>query len=237
MEATTLLPLLEENGYITQDQSAEIQDELYRTGKPIEEILVNYQIFKNEKELAEKIAPLVGAEYIDLDTINFTPAILSSIPPQTARFHEAVPVSVEGNTITIALSDPLNIQARDDLGFVTNKTIQIAFAPPSEIRKKSKNTMALTSAFPTTSLPTWQKKPIRSKASKTRPTPHPSSNSSTPSLPRPSKLAPPTSTSNLSRPNSKSATAWTAPFTKCRPHQNPWPPPSPPASKSCPAST
>jgi type IV pilus assembly protein PilB len=136
MEATTLLPLLEENGYITQDQSAEIQDELYRTGKPIEEILVNYQIFKNEKELAEKIAPLVGAEYIDLDTINFTPAILSSIPPQTARFHEAVPVSVEGNTITIALSDPLNIQARDDLGFVTNKTIQIAFAPPSEIRKK-----------------------------------------------------------------------------------------------------
>ncbi len=136
MDANTLLPLLEEHGHITTDQSAEMLEEYHRSGKPIEEILTNFQIYENEKQLSQKIAPLVGAEFIDLDTVNLTPQVLSAIPPQTARFHEAVPVAISGNTLSVALADPLNIQARDDLAFVTNKEIQILFAPPTQIRNR-----------------------------------------------------------------------------------------------------
>jgi len=136
MEAKTLLPLLEENGIINKDQADEIRDEIERTGKSVEEILVNFQIFHSEKDFAQKISPLVGAEYIELEGVNLTPATLSSVPPQTARFHEALPIAVDETTITVALTDPLNIQARDDLAFVTNKIVNVVFAPPSEIRKR-----------------------------------------------------------------------------------------------------
>lgn len=136
MEASTLLPLLEEHGHITADQHTEMMEEFHRSGKPIEEILTNFQIYANEKELAQKIAPLVGAEYVDLETVNLTPQVLSAIPPQTARFHEAVPVALSGNTLSVAVADPLNIQVRDDLAFVTNKEIHILFAPPSQIRNR-----------------------------------------------------------------------------------------------------
>ena len=60
-----------------------------------------------------------GVPSIDLARFQLDPALIRLIPPDTARRHRIVPVHRAGATLTVAMADPRNVQALDDLAFAT----------------------------------------------------------------------------------------------------------------------
>ena len=133
MNASLLLSFLKDNGYITEEQFAELGDEQSRSGKRIQEVVADYGIMSKD-ELYAAIAQNLGTEVIDLSRIEFPPELLSMMPPQTARVHGALPLEFDGALLKVALVDALDPRSADDLRFATGKDIQIYVAAPDQIR-------------------------------------------------------------------------------------------------------
>jgi type IV pilus assembly protein PilB len=127
-----LITFLIEQGLITQEQSTDLMEEADRMGKPIEQIVANFGII-NEDDLLKLIADRLGLPFVDLANVTFTPELLSTIPPQTARIHGALPVAFSKQAVTVALKDPLDSQSIDDLRWAINRDIQAVVAPIAQI--------------------------------------------------------------------------------------------------------
>lgn len=132
MDANLLMSFMREQGLVTEEQVVELFSEQQRSGKPLEQILADFSII-DESQLMERIASSLGLEYVDLEGAEFVPELLSSIPPHAARGYGALPVGVDEESITVALADPLNQQAVDDLRFACNKAINVVVAPIRQI--------------------------------------------------------------------------------------------------------
>ncbi|MEM9444328.1 MAG: ATPase, T2SS/T4P/T4SS family [Verrucomicrobiota bacterium] len=135
MDPEHLIYFLIEQSIVTEEQRQDLMNEHQRSGKPIEQIVYDYDII-SEHELLSKIAEHLGVQYVSLEGAEFVPELLSAIPPQTARMHGALPVMVDTNTVTVALLDPLNPQTIDDLRFTCNKDIALVIASASQIEEK-----------------------------------------------------------------------------------------------------
>ncbi|MDR0532612.1 MAG: GspE/PulE family protein [Verrucomicrobiales bacterium] len=132
MNAHFLLSFLNEQGLIRQEQATDLMEESERMGKPIEQIVANFGIIAEDK-LLELIADRLGLQFVDLSNAEFTPELLSTIPPQTARIHGALPVAFSKQGVTVALKDPLDSQSIDDLRWAINRDIQVVVAPIAQI--------------------------------------------------------------------------------------------------------
>jgi len=132
MDANLLISFLREQGLATSEQLSETFAEQQRSGKPFEQVLSDSGII-DENQLMERIAASLNLEYVDLEGAEFVPELLSSIPPHAARGYGALPVGVDDDSITVALVDPLNQQAVDDLRFACNKSINVVVAPIRQI--------------------------------------------------------------------------------------------------------
>ena len=227
-----LLDLIKAQGLLDDLQLEEVKEEHARGGKPVSEILQDFGFLDMEAQL-QIVASHLGTEVIELNQRDLTPEILSAIPADTARMYKCMPVAVFGSTVQLALADPLNPTIIDELGYVIKKDIVQVVADPPTLKGPSPVTMAIPSPTSLTSSrnlarttkspakrpkPPLPEPPPTSKPSPMRP---PSSASSTSSSFKPSRTAPVTSISSLSRTNLKSATAWTAPCTKCPPRPSP----------------
>jgi type IV pilus assembly protein PilB len=135
MDAHLLTSFLVENGLIRPELVQDLLDEQQRTGKPIEQIIADYGIL-SENDLLQHLANSLGLQFVDLAGAEFTPELLSSVPPQTARLHGALPVAFDQDSITVALLDPLGQQAVEDIRFATNKAIHVIVAPLTQVREK-----------------------------------------------------------------------------------------------------
>ncbi|MGF1677681.1 MAG: GspE/PulE family protein [Candidatus Methylacidiphilales bacterium] len=133
MDNHLLIAFLKEQGVITETQASDLLEEQERSGKNLEKIVFDYGIL-TEYDLMQRMADYLGVAYLDITQATFTPELLSSIPPQSARIHGALPVSSDEFSVTVALSDPLNQQSLDDLQWTTGKSINIVVANTEEVR-------------------------------------------------------------------------------------------------------
>jgi type IV pilus assembly protein PilB len=135
MDAHLLTSFLTEHGLLRPEMVQDLLDEQQRTGKQIEQIIADYGIL-SENDLLQHLADSLGLQFVDLAGAEFTPELLSSVPPQTARLHGALPVAFDQDSITVALLDPLGQQAVEDIRFATNKAIHVIVAPLTQVREK-----------------------------------------------------------------------------------------------------
>ncbi|NDB97105.1 MAG: pilus assembly protein PilB, partial [Verrucomicrobia bacterium] len=134
MDARHLLPFLQEQNILSEDQTREITDELSRTGKSVEAVLSNFGIIQ-PAQILEKISDSLGLPLLpDLSGLELSPELLARIPPHTARNLGALPVAGDESTLTVALVDPLATQGLEDLRFVTGREISQVIAPPEQIQ-------------------------------------------------------------------------------------------------------
>jgi type IV pilus assembly protein PilB len=129
-----LLALIKEMGMLDDLQYEEVVSEHTRSGKPISQILVDFGLLPMDQQL-ELQANHIGTEVYNLDDLEPTPELLKTIPPSTARMYQCVPVEDYGTGVKVALSDPLNPQMLDELGFVVRKEIMPVVSDPNQIAK------------------------------------------------------------------------------------------------------
>ena len=124
-----------DQGLMDRGQADDVLLEATQNGKAIEQAMVDHGIV-DEAQFYRAIAEAIGSEVIDLDDVEFTPQILRLIPAGLARLHRALPIGFEGNTIRLALVDPLDTQTIEDLRFALGRDLEILLAPSLQIEER-----------------------------------------------------------------------------------------------------
>jgi type IV pilus assembly protein PilB len=70
---------------------------------------------------------------VSIDEWQMTPEVLATVPAESARMYQCVPVAQYGDTVQVALVDPLNPALVDELGFTVKGQVQVVVANPAEI--------------------------------------------------------------------------------------------------------
>ncbi|MGV3757007.1 MAG: GspE/PulE family protein [Verrucomicrobiota bacterium] len=129
-----LLTLIREQGNLDDLQYEEVVSEHARSGKAISQILADFGIMPMDQQLHLQ-AHHLGTEVVDLEDLEPTPELLKTIPATTVRMYQCVPVEDYGTGVKVAMSDALNPQMVDELGFVVRREVQVVIADPNQIAK------------------------------------------------------------------------------------------------------
>ncbi|MGO9609364.1 MAG: type II secretion system ATPase GspE [Verrucomicrobiia bacterium] len=132
-ESAILSELVRERNLLTPEQFREIEEEHERTGKSLSQVMIDFSLI-TEEQLLRAVAEHLNLEYLSLDDVDLDQAVLRSIPSSVARMYGAVPVSINGNTVTVAVMDPYNPQLVGELSFILGKDVQVAVAPSKQIQ-------------------------------------------------------------------------------------------------------
>ena len=129
-----ILSLLLENGLVTQmqaDQAADqamLSDGLYDTV----DILVNSGTV-NEADMTALLAQQYGMDVIDLEGYDIPEEILDKIPKPIVEQYRVIPVMMHDDVLTIAMSDPSDMETIDTLRYLLNGDIDAVVAPQTQI--------------------------------------------------------------------------------------------------------
>jgi len=129
-----LLALIKEQSLIDDLQFEEVVAEHKRAGTAVIQILQDFGIMDLDTILQLE-ANHLGAQVVSLTDTEFSPELLQTIPPNTARMYRCMPIAQFDSTLQVAFTDPLNPARVDELGFIVRKEIQPVIANPAEIEK------------------------------------------------------------------------------------------------------
>jgi len=119
-------------GTVNALTSEEVLGEAVNTGRPIDDIMIEQGIV-TEEAFAQTIAMDLGVEAVDLSSFEPLPALLHLVPSGMARLNEVIPVTASGNVLTVALGNPLDTQALEDLRYALNREIIQVVAPRRQV--------------------------------------------------------------------------------------------------------
>lgn len=118
---------------INLDQLKTAIQEQRETGKRLGETLLNLG-YIDEHQLVAYLSKQYGVPAINLDQFDISHEILKSVTRETAIKHKLIPISKSGSTLVVAMSDPSNIFAVDDLKFATGNNIEVVVTSERSIR-------------------------------------------------------------------------------------------------------
>jgi type IV pilus assembly protein PilB len=129
-----LLALIKEHNLIDDLQMEEVLQEQARSGKSVGEILHDFDLVDVDTQL-QMVAEHLSTSVVNLDDVEFTEELLSTVSPATARMYQCLPVGLYGSTLQVAVADPLNPTIADELGYLVGKEVQLVVANPATIEK------------------------------------------------------------------------------------------------------
>ncbi|HXE79686.1 MAG TPA: type IV-A pilus assembly ATPase PilB [Vicinamibacterales bacterium] len=89
--------------------------------------------FIKDEEITALLSKQYGVPSINLTKFEIDPAVLKLIPAETAQKYQIVPLSRSGATLTIAMTDPTNVFAMDDIKFMTGYNVEPVVASESAV--------------------------------------------------------------------------------------------------------
>src|SRR5687767_15711410 len=117
---------------ITPDQLQEALNYQKANGGKLGYNLVKLGFVKDE-EITALLSKQYGVPSINLAQFEIDPAIVKLIPQETAHKYQIVPLSRAGATLTIAMTDPTNVFAMDDIKFMTGYNVEPVVASESAV--------------------------------------------------------------------------------------------------------
>lgn len=126
--------LLLDRGIINQGQLDQALNLQRIKGGLIGEILVELG-FAKEEDIAQSLTAQYGFPYLPLSNYDVNPEITDIIPGRVARQYLLVPIDKIGNNLTLAMSNPLNIQAIEDVELLSGCSVQTFVSTSSDIKR------------------------------------------------------------------------------------------------------
>lgn len=115
--------LLVRENLISTQQLREAQTDQRTTGKRLAYSLTKLGILQ-ETELTDFLSKQYGVPSITLDDFEIDPDVIGLVPKEVAQKHMLIPVQQAGNSLIVAMADPSNIYAIDDVKFMTSLHIE-----------------------------------------------------------------------------------------------------------------
>jgi type IV pilus assembly protein PilB len=126
--------LLVAEGLITEDQLGKALVEQRGSTEKLGSILLKLS-FVQEEQLIGFLSRQYGIPSITLSQLDIDPEVLKLVPDTIAKKYEILPIKRQGTTLTLAMADPTNVFALDDIAFMTNLQVTPVVASQAAIRK------------------------------------------------------------------------------------------------------
>jgi type IV pilus assembly protein PilB len=121
-------------GIIDEDQLEKAIDYQRHQGGRVSTALVKLN-FLDEDDLLEFLSRQLGLPTVSLDEIDVDPEAVKLIPPTTAQKYMCIPYAQVNSSLHVAMADPTDLNAIDDIKFMTNSAVEVSIATESQIRK------------------------------------------------------------------------------------------------------
>ena len=125
--------ILIRSGMISEEQLQRALDFQRREGGLLGEILVKLG-HVSELDIVQAITVQYGFPYLPLENYELKKEIGKVVPENVARQYCIVPLDIIGNVLTIAMSNPLNDKAIEDIEMITKKKVQVFISTITSIR-------------------------------------------------------------------------------------------------------
>jgi type IV pilus assembly protein PilB len=126
--------LLVERGIIKPQQLEKALAAQKERGGLIGEVIVELG-FAKEEDIAQALTAQYGFPYLPLANYEINAQLTEIVPLRVARQYMLVPIDKIGNNLTIAMSNPLNIQAVEDVEMLSGCGVQTFVATSSDIKR------------------------------------------------------------------------------------------------------
>ncbi|OIO38397.1 MAG: type II secretion system protein GspE [Candidatus Omnitrophica bacterium CG1_02_49_10] len=124
--------MLIERKLVTADELDQALKEQRNTGEFVGRVLIKLGHL-TEEELLPILSEQLGIEYVSLKAVKIDKSIAKTIPAKFVTHYKIMPVKLEGNMLTIAMTDPLDINVLDDIKLLLGHDIRPVFASEKDI--------------------------------------------------------------------------------------------------------
>jgi type IV pilus assembly protein PilB len=91
--------------------------------------------FVTEEDVALALTAQYGFPYLPLESYELDEAVTGSVPEHVARAYCLIPVDRIGNALTVAMADPTNVKAMEEIELMTKCVVQAFVSTPSDIQR------------------------------------------------------------------------------------------------------
>jgi type IV pilus assembly protein PilB len=133
MEAR-IAELLVRGGIVTRDQLREAFEKEKKNGSNVVQELVQLG-FTTEAILTDFLAKQFGIEKVELEIEQIEESVFNLVPAQIIQKHKIVPVRLVGSTLTVAMTDPTDLIAINEVKFITGYGVRVVLASSSALKK------------------------------------------------------------------------------------------------------
>jgi type IV pilus assembly protein PilB len=124
--------ILLEGGLVTSEQLAVAYGEHQRAGRSLGRVLVDQGIL-SESQLVAALATQIGLPFVDLSEFPVDGSAVGLVPGHVCRRHSAMPIGFEDGRLLVAMADPANVFAIDDLRSLTGMDVKPAVATRADV--------------------------------------------------------------------------------------------------------
>src|SRR2546422_5727491 len=133
-KAKQLGQILLEQGLITPEQLEQALEEHRKTPKSLGRVLIDFGMIR-ESDLVRALAEQVGLEFVDLNEYQIDPSATTLLPEALARRYRAIPIGDRDGKLLVAMSDPANVYALDDIRAITSRDVQPVVATAADVEQ------------------------------------------------------------------------------------------------------
>lgn len=126
--------LLVDMGRITRDQLNHALEVQKDKGGLIGQVMVDLG-YVTEEAIAQTITAQYGFPYLPLESYEIDPEIVKMIPKNVATQYCLIPLDKIGRNLTVAMANPLNNQAVEDIALLSGLYVQVFVSTAGDIKK------------------------------------------------------------------------------------------------------
>jgi general secretion pathway protein E/type IV pilus assembly protein PilB len=127
-----LVDILMDLGFVTSDQVAALRAEAQAAGVGVVDLMVANKVIR-PADVTQAKAAHFGAEVVNLGEIKIDDEVIAAVPRHIARKYRVVPVFKHDNSITVALSDPSDLDTIDSLSHLLHAEVDLRVASDADL--------------------------------------------------------------------------------------------------------
>ncbi|MEC7876001.1 MAG: type IV-A pilus assembly ATPase PilB, partial [Pseudomonadota bacterium] len=122
-------------GHIEQEKAEELFKQSQKKKTPFVNLVIEQNLVSSST-IASASAKEFGMSILSIDLIDIDPSVVKLVSPDLIKKHSALPIFKRGNRLTVAVSDPTNIQALDEMKFATSLNAQAVVVEADKLLKR-----------------------------------------------------------------------------------------------------
>jgi type IV pilus assembly protein PilB len=127
--------LLVERGVVNHEQlEISIEHQRKHPESLLGEIFVELK-FATERDIAQALTCQYGFPYLPLSSYEIDDEVIRSVPEKVCRQFCLVPIDKIGKSLTVAMSNPLNLQALEDVELITGCSVQVFVSTATDVKQ------------------------------------------------------------------------------------------------------